>query len=116
MRYDCKNFDSRTYATGEVVRKCRIDLAPNAPWSCPEDCPGYEKKRSDIGWDYGSLATPMVSSTPEVVGADSNSTAKILDEAEDIVNAITPELLAEFKALDEAGKKKKGRFRKKKKK
>lgn len=116
MRYDCKNFDSRTYATGEVVRKCRIDLAPNAPWECPENCPGFEKRRTDIGWDYGSLATPIVTPVDEVNVSDAKSVEKVLDEAEDIVNAITPELLAEFKALDEAGKKKKGRFRKKKKK
>lgn len=114
MRYDCKNFDSRTYPTGEVVRKCRVDLAPNAPWECPEDCLGFEKRMVDVGWDYGSLATPIVSSTPEVQGADANSSAKILDEAEDIVNAITPELLAEFKALDEASKKGKKKKRKKK--
>ena len=115
MRYDCKNFDSRTYATGEVVRKCRIDLAPNAPWECPENCPGFEKRLVDVGWDYGSLAKPIVTPVQRVEGADMEIASKALDEAEDIVNAITPELLAEFKALDEAGKKKK-RFRKKKKK
>jgi len=26
MRTECKNYESRTYANGEVVRKCRIDL------------------------------------------------------------------------------------------
>lgn len=116
MRYDCKNFDSRSYATGEVVRKCRLDLAPNAPWECPEDCLGFEKRTVDVGWDYGSLATPIVTPVDGVQGVDKNSAAKALDEAEDIVNAITPELLAEFKALDQAAKKKKKkRFGKKKK-
>ena len=41
MRVDCRNYESRTYANGEVVRKCRIDLAPEAPWRCPDDCPGF---------------------------------------------------------------------------
>lgn len=114
MRYDCKNFESRSYATGEVVRKCRLDLAPNAPWECPEECVAFEKRTVDVGWDYGSLASPIVASV-EDVAADPSHVAKILDEAEDIVNSITPELLAEFKALDEAGKKKKKRGRRKKK-
>lgn len=114
MRYDCKNFDSRTYPTGEVVRKCRLDLAPNAPWECPQDCLAFEKRLVDVGWDYGSLATPIVSSPEAVEGADEQDSAKILDEAEDIVNAITPELLAEFAALDKANKKGKKKKRKKK--
>jgi len=32
MRQDCRNFESRTYANGETVRKCNLDLAPDAPW------------------------------------------------------------------------------------
>lgn len=114
MRFDCKNFESRTYATGEVVRKCRLDLAPNAPWECPKDCIAFEKRLADVGWDYGSLAVPIATPIKKVEGADLESSASILDEAEDVVNAITPELLAEFEALDRAGKKKKKSKRKKK--
>lgn len=114
MRYDCKNFDSRTYPTGEVVRKCRLDLAPNAPWECPKDCVAFEKRLVDVGWDYGSLATPIVSATTKVEGADAQDSAKILDEAEDIVNAITPELMAEFNSIDKSRKKRKKKKRKKK--
>ena len=55
MRMDCKNYESRTYANGEVVRKCRIDLAPEAPWRCPDDCVGYERRMIDAGWQVGSL-------------------------------------------------------------
>ena len=40
MREECKNFESRTYANGETVRKCNLDLAPDAPWRCPDDVPG----------------------------------------------------------------------------
>lgn len=114
MRFDCKNFDSRTYATGEVVRKCRLDLAPNAPWECPENCSAYDKRLADVGWDYGTLAKPIVTPAEPVEGVDPDQSASILDDAEDIVNAITPELLAEFTALDEANKKKSRRKRKKK--
>jgi len=41
MRTDCKNYESRTYDDGETVRKCNLDLAPEAPWRCPEHCSGY---------------------------------------------------------------------------
>jgi hypothetical protein len=116
MKYDCKSFESRTYSTGEVVRRCRLDLAPNAPWECPENCAAYERRTADVGWDYGSLATPIVSAPEEVSHANKDDVATVLDEAEDIVNAITPELLAEFQALDKAGKKKKRGLRKRKKK
>ena len=30
MREECKQFESRTYAGGETVRKCNLDLAPEA--------------------------------------------------------------------------------------
>ena len=119
MRFDCKNFDSRTYATGEVVRKCRLDLAPNAPFECPENCESFIKRTADVGWDYGSLAKPIISPVDEVKGANKKDTADILDEAEDIINAITPELMAEFMALDkslETKKKGKSLFGKKAKK
>ena len=48
MRTDCKNYESRTYPTGETVRKCNIDLAPEAPWRCPEDCAAYERRLADV--------------------------------------------------------------------
>lgn len=92
MRTDCRHYESRTYKTGEIVRKCRLDLAPEAPWRCPEDCPSFEPRRFDVGWQYGSLSkqgTPE----PEPEGAD---VAALLDEAEDIVNSAAPEIFAEF--------------------
>ena len=41
MREGCKHFQSRSYDTGEVVRFCELDLAPEAPWRCPDDCASY---------------------------------------------------------------------------
>jgi hypothetical protein len=37
MREGCRQFESRTYANGETVRKCNLDLAPDAPWRCPDN-------------------------------------------------------------------------------
>ena len=105
MRTDCRHYESRTYRTGEIVRKCRLDLAPEAPWRCPDDCPGFEQRRFDVGWQYGSLAKSATSPDPEPEGAD---VAALLDQAEDIVNAAAPEIFAEFDK-----KQSKGLFRRK---
>lgn len=93
MRQDCKHFESRTYATGETVRKCNLDLAPEAPWRCPDDCPAYARRLADVNWTHGSLVTPPTPAEPEGEGI-----AELLDEAEDIVNAVGPEVLAELEA------------------
>ena len=91
MRTDCKHFESRTYANGETVRKCDLDLAPEAPWRCPEGCARFELRMADVNWSYGSLVTPPT--PPEPVG---EGIAQLLDEAEDIVNAAAPDILAEL--------------------
>jgi hypothetical protein len=96
MREECKNFESRTYANGETVRKCNLDLAPDAPWRCPEPCSGYERRLADVNWSHGTLVTPA--SPEEPPGLDDGSAAAILDEAEDIINSIGPEVLADVKA------------------
>ena len=84
MRADCRHCESRTYGSGEVVRRCKLDLAPEAPWRCPDDCAGYAVRRMDAGWHYGSLAQPQPAPETEPVGED---VAALLDAAEDIVNA-----------------------------
>jgi hypothetical protein len=109
MRVDCRHYESRTYAGGEVVRKCRLDLAPEAPWRCPEDCPRYEIRRMDVGWSYGSLRNAGQAPEREPDGDDVGA---LLNEAEDIINSAAPEILADL----EKQQSKKGRFRRKKKK
>jgi len=99
MRNDCRHYESRSYTSGEIVRKCRLDLAPEAPWRCPDDCPAFEKRRMDVGWQYGSLTDAVRPPEPEPTGAD---VAALLDQAEDIVNSAAPDILAEF---DSQGKK-----------
>jgi hypothetical protein len=98
MREECKNFESRTYANGETVRKCNLDLAPDAPWRCPDQCVGYERRLADVQWTYGSLVTPMTPDEPP--GLDDGSAAAVLDEAEELINSIGPGILAEVEARD----------------
>jgi hypothetical protein len=93
MRVDCKYYESRTYSSGEVVRKCRIDLAPEAPWRCPDGCAGYERRMIDAGWQVGSLEAGYDRPETEPEGED---IARLLDEAEDIVNSAAPEIMSEF--------------------
>ncbi len=93
MRTDCRHYESRTYRNGEVVRKCRLDLAPEAPWRCPADCVGYERRRIDAGWQYGTLTTAAEAPEQEPQGED---IAALLDAAEEIVNAAAPGILSEL--------------------
>ena len=93
MRVDCKNYESRTYANGEVVRKCRIDLAPEAPWRCPDNCVGYARRMMDAGWQVGTLEKGYDVPETEPEGDD---VAALLDEAEDIVNAAAPDIMRDF--------------------
>ena len=96
MRAECKHYETRMYASGETVRKCSLDLAPDAPWRCPNPCPGYERRLADVAWEHGSLITPPTPAEPP--GLDDGSAAALLDEAEDIVNAALPEALHEVQS------------------
>ena len=92
MRQDCKNFESRTYPGGETVRKCNLDLAPEAPWRCPDDCQAFAPRLADVNWKHGDLvAPPTPPEPPGLAGA-----AQLLDEAENIVNAAGPKIMAEL--------------------
>ena len=98
MREECKQFESRSYANGETVRKCNLDLAPEAPWRCPENCPSYERRLADVDWQHGSLIIPPT--PPEPAG-------------EGIVNAVGPEILAEFAAQEKKANSPLGRLKRK---
>ncbi|HET6773558.1 MAG TPA: hypothetical protein VFH36_09620 [Acidimicrobiales bacterium] len=104
MRQDCKHFESRTYRNGETVRKCDLDLAPEAPWRCPEDCPRYERRMADVNWAHGTLVTPETPAEPlDALDRGDDSVARLLDEAEEIVNAAGPTVLAEVHAERDRG-------------
>jgi len=111
MRTDCRHYESRTYSSGEAVRRCALDLAPEAPWNCPVDCPKYERRMIDAGWHYGSLTKGMEPSPAEPEVALNADVAALLDQAEDIVNAAGADLLAQ----DAKRRARKGMFRKRKK-
>ncbi len=114
MRVDCKNYESRTYPSGEVVRMCRLDLAPEAPWKCPEDCPKYSRRMGDAGWTLGKLAPGK--ERVDAPGGLPEDAASLLDQAEDIINEIGPEILSEVKAEKKGGRaaRIRNRFRRKK--
>lgn len=90
MREDCRHYESRTYASGEVMRMCRIDFAPDAPWRCPDGCVGYERRGAGAGWTVGTLASPPPPAEPDLEGA-----AALLDAAEEVINAVGPDIVAE---------------------
>ena len=79
------------------MRKCALDLAPEAPWHCPADCPKYERRLADVNWRHGSLITPSTPEAPSSVG-DDPSVAALLDEAEDIINAVGPDIREQVEA------------------
>jgi hypothetical protein len=104
MRQDCKYFESRTYPNGETVRKCDLDLAPEAPWRCPADCAKFTPRLADVNWSHGSLVTPPTPDEPmDALDRDDGSVAAILDEAEDFLNSIGPSVLAEVQAEQVGG-------------
>lgn len=108
MREECKHYESRAYANGETVRKCNLDQAPEAPWRCPDGCVFYERRLVDVDWQHGSLVTPPLPPEPE-----GQNIAELLDEAEDIVNAIGPQILAELEAEQKKASSPLGRLKRK---
>ena len=94
MREECKHFQSRTYDSGEVARFCELDLAPEAPWRCPEDCPSFAPRLADVGWVHGSLVEPAIESEPDAPPGD---IAALLGSAEEIVNEVAPGVLSEVR-------------------
>ncbi|MCU1453296.1 MAG: hypothetical protein JWN46_1442 [Acidimicrobiales bacterium] len=110
MREECKFFESRTYGDGETVRKCDLDLAPEAPWRCPADCQAFQPRLADVNWAHGSLVTPATPEEPPGLDERGDDIAALLDEAEDIVNAAGPSILAEVRTEQEQTSKA-GRFR-----
>jgi len=97
MREECKHFQSRTYASGEVARFCVLDLAPEAPWRCPDNCPRYERRMADVGWIHGSLIEPPTEDEPEVPVEEMTA---VLSSAEAIVDGISAEAVSEARRRD----------------
>ena len=90
MREDCRHFASRTY-DGEVARFCVLDLAPEAPWRCPEDCAHYERSVIDGSFVVGSLKPTTVEGEPDELP---EAIADLLDDATRIVREAEPTVCA----------------------
>lgn len=95
MRQDCKFFESRSYPSGDTVRKCDLDLAPEAPWRCPENCSSYQPRLADVNWRHGSLVVSATPEEPASLGED-ESIGALLDEAEEIVRSVGPDIFADI--------------------
>jgi len=95
MREDCCHYETRSYDDGEVARFCTLDLAPEAPWRCPEGCPRYERiLMIESDFEKGSLAhPPSVEAEPEAAVED---IADVLADAEAIVDDAIPDVVAEI--------------------
>jgi hypothetical protein len=107
MREECVHFQSRTYDSGEAARFCTLDLAPEAPWRCPDDCPQYRKRMADVGWVHGSLVEPAIEEEP---AGDPGDISELLVSAEDIVNEVAPDILEEVRADDARRERQSGRW------
>ena len=107
MREDCRHYQSRTYASGEVARFCVLDMAPDAPWRCPDNCPAYERRLADAGWTHGSLVEPAIEDEPG--GVPAADAADLLENAEEIVSAVAPDALAEARDREARQQRKSGK-------
>ena len=102
MREDCRHFESRTYPGGEVARFCVLDLAPEAPWRCPENCAQYQPTVIDGTFVQGSLARDQVEDEPNET---SEAVEDLFDDAEMIIEAAEPGVLSDLdKARPQRGK------------
>lgn len=106
MREECRHFQSRTYSDGESARFCVLDLAPDAPWRCPDNCPSYERRLADAAWTHGSLVEQPIEDEPDAIPAA--DAADLLGDAEEIVNAIAPEAVDEARAREAKEARKRG--------
>jgi len=51
VREDCRHYVQRTTTGGEVLRRCRLGVAEETPFACPEGCLFFEARvLSTAGW------------------------------------------------------------------
>ncbi len=87
---------------GRSASSSRADLAPEAPWRCPDNCPKYERRLVDVNWSHGTLVTPKTPDEPVDLDLYGDDVAALLDEAEDVINTVGPGILAEVQAQQAA--------------
>lgn len=87
MREECKYFQRRVHASGDVTQFCALDLAPEAPWRCPASCSRYVQ-RVGAGGPPGAVEEQREPALhPDAVA--------LLSSAAEIVGAVGPEIAAE---------------------
>jgi len=51
VRQDCRHYSTRTTVHGEVIQRCRVSMADEAPFACPDHCLFFEPRSiTDAGW------------------------------------------------------------------
>jgi hypothetical protein len=93
MNEDCRHFALRSYDDGEAARFCVLDLAPEAPWRCPDNCASYEQTLIDGSFVRGSLVPTAVEDEPD---ESPEAIEDLLDDATRIVDEAAPEVLREL--------------------
>jgi len=94
MREDCRHYQSRTYASGEVARFCVLDMAPDCRrGGALTECPVYERRLADAGWTHEARAASSQSRRRAGSGRPD-----LLRTRKRFVSAIAPD------AIDEARK------------
>lgn len=58
VREDCRHYSSRTLATGESVQRCRLSVADQTPFACPEGCLFFEERKMGAGWQVTEVDEP----------------------------------------------------------
>jgi hypothetical protein len=100
MRQDCKFFQRRMSGAGDPVSFCALDLAPEAPWRCPEDCRRYERVTGSH--EAVGDATPAPAGPHRDYEALAAGAAGVLGSAEEIIGRLAPELEAEEQRQEKA--------------
>jgi len=95
MRENCRHYESREYDDGETARFCLLDLAPEAPWRCPDGCPKFEVSANDGSFTTGSLESTPVEDEPD---DDRDDIVDVLRDAEEIVNDAASSVVADLDA------------------
>jgi hypothetical protein len=99
MQEDCKFFQRRSSRAGDTVSFCALDLAPEAPWRCPEHCRRYERVVGGrLGGDVRGRPEGRDAQAVEPAPDDpalAAGAAGVLGSAEEIIGRLAPELAAE---------------------
>jgi hypothetical protein len=50
-REDCRHYSTRSTPAGDVLQRCRLGMAEEMPFGCPEHCLFFEPRSiTDAGW------------------------------------------------------------------